>query len=233
MAAEPVSFDSPFYPFRKIVAANTLNGAELIPNKIMRYLLDLPDAAGYTPKDDNSRPRVRLLKYLWHDTDNPLSQPLPTPEEKLSLLFDPYNPDINTDEEKTRHPKGYRLFMQRNVAQSEIEAKSLLKIYPGRILDDTDFRTILGFQAEIWCNTNFITNTRTSAYDRVFDMEQALREALAGIDIAGVGTIRFSRQASSYNGSEVLYTDGSYSGRMLYFSTSWSENSAETVNTNL
>ena len=230
MAKPTADFDSPYYPFFKVLpGANTLKGAELIPYKIMRYLLDLPDAAGYAPVDDNSRPRVRLLKYMWYDGANPLSQPLPAPEEKLSLLFDPHNPDINTDEDKARHPKGYRLFMQRNVAQSGTEANTLLKIYPGRILDDSDFRTILGYQAEIWCNTNLITNTKTAAYDRTFDIEQALREALAGVDVAGVGTLRFSRQASSYNGSEVLYTDGAYSGRMLYFSTSWSEGGGEKI----
>ena len=230
MAVEPVSFSSPHYPYRKVIqGSNTLRGAEIVPYKILMYLLDLPDAAGYAPVDDNERPRVRLAKYLWYDEPNPLAQPLPTPQQKLSMLYDADNPDINTDDDKAKHPKGYRIFAQRMVNSSGIDANSMLKIYPGRILDDDDFRTVLGFQAEIWCNTNLITNTRTTAYDRCFDIEVCLREALAGVDIAGVGTIRFARQASSYNGSEILYTDGSLSGRMLYFSTNWSEGGGERI----
>lgn len=223
MANNTVDFRSKFYPFNKVIASNTLRGAELIPYKILLYLMDLPDAAGYTPPDDNDYPRCRLKKYLWYDVPNPLAQPMPTAQEVRSMLFDPDHPDINTDEDKAKHPHGYRLFAQRNVAQSGIEAKTMLKIYPGRVLDTDDFRTIIGMQAEIWSDTNLIANTRTTAYDRTFDIEQCLREALAGVDIAGVGTMRFSRQDSSYNGSEILYTDGTMCGRMLYFSTAWSE----------
>lgn len=228
--AERVPFNSPTYPYRRVLAgANTLKGAETIPYKILLYLLDLPDAAGYVPPDDNDYPRCRLMKYLWYDGANPLGNPLPTPEQKRSLLFDPNNPDINTDEDKEKHPKGYRLFMQRMVGQSLLDAQTLLKVYPGRILDTNEFRTILGFQAEIWTNTNLVTNTKTTAYDRCFDIEQCLREALNGVDMAGVGTIRFSRQDSSYNGSEILYTDSAMVGRMVYFSTAWSEGGGGTL----
>ena len=115
------------------------------------------------------------------------------------------------------------------INQSVLSAKSMLKVYVGRVLDTDDFRTIIGMQAEIWSNVNYVTNTKTSAYDRTFDIEQCLREALAGVDIAGVGTIRFSRQDSSYNGSEVLYTDSEMVGRMVYFSTAWSEGGGGTI----
>lgn len=226
-----VDFSSPYYPYKRVIAGNQLKGAELIPYEIIRYLMDLPDAAGYVPPDNNDYPRCRLMKYLYHDTARPLDSPLPTAQQKLSLLFDPENPDINTDNEKERHPKGYRIFGQRNVGQSILDAQTLIKIYVGRVLDTNDFRTIIGMQAEIWSNTNLISNTKTTAYDRTFNIEQCLREALSGVDIAGVGTIRFSRQDSSYNGSEVLYTDGSLSGRMLYFSTAWSEGGGDTVKT--
>ena len=229
--AEPVDFKSKYYPYRKIIAANTFRGAEIIPYKILLYLMDLPDAAGYTPPDDNDYPRTRLKRYLWYDCPNPLAQPMPTAEQVRSLLYDPDSPDINTDDEKAKHPQGYRLFAQRMVVQSVLEAKTILKIYPGRILDTDDFRSIIGMQAEIWCNTALVNNTRTTAYDRTFDIECCLREALAGVDIAGVGTIRFSRQDSSYNGSEVLYTDAELCGRMLYFSTAWSEGGGEKIKT--
>lgn len=227
---EPVPFSSHYYPYRKIIQSNTLKGAELVPYKILMYLLDLPDSAGYVPVDDNERPRVRLMKYIYHDTVRPLDQPLPTPQEKLSLLFDPDNPDINTDEDKQKHPKGYRLFAQRSIMSSIIDAKTMLKIYPGRILDSTDYRSIISLQAEIWTNANLETNGRTTSLDKTFNIEQCLREALAGVDIAGVGCLKFTREDSSYNGSEVLYTqDGGYIGRMLYFSTAWSEGGGGTL----
>lgn len=226
-----VPFSSPTYPYERVISANTLKGAEKIPHKLLLYLMDMPDAAGYSPPDDNEYPRCRLKKYLWHDEPNPLAKPMPTAAEVRSMLFDPDEPDINTDEQKQRHPKGYRLFAQRMVGQSLLEAKSMLKIYPGRILDDNPFRTVIGMQCELWANTNLITNTKTTAYDRVFDMEQALREALAGVNIDGVGACEFSRQYSSYNGSEVLYTDSAMSGRMVYFSILWSEGGGDTVKT--
>ncbi len=223
MANDAVDFSSPYYPYRRVIAANQLRGAELIPYQILMYLLDLPDAAGYMPPDDNDYPRCRLIKYLWHDGPRPLDRPLPTPEEKRSMLFDPDNPDINTDEEKAKHPKGYRVFAQRMVGQSVLTADTILKVYVGRVQDASDFRTNIGLQAEIWSNPNFVANTRTTAYDRTFDIEQCLREALSGVDIAGVGTMRFSRQDGSYNGSEILYTDTGIIGRMVYFSTTWSD----------
>lgn len=228
---ERVSFDSPYYPFKRVIAGNEMRGAELIPYKILMYLLDLPDSAGYMPKDDNDRPRVRLMKYLWYDDANPLAHPLPTPEQKRSLLFDPTNPDINTDEDKEKHPKGYRLFMQRNIAQSILTAKTILKIYPGRVLDPTDFRSIIGFQAEIWSNPNLVTNTKTIYYDRLFDIECALRDSLNCVDIAGVGTVKISRNDGSYNGSEYLYAENGDGGRILYFSTAWSGGGTDPIKT--
>ena len=224
-------FRSPTYPFNRVIAANTLKGAEIIPYKVLMYLLDLPDSYGYQPPSDMAYPRARLAKYLWNDGARPLDGPMPTPAEKRSMLFDPDEPDINTDEQKARHPKGYRMFAQRVVNQSLIEAKTLIKVYPGRILDDDDFRTVLNFNCEIWANYALATNTRTTAYDRTFDIECCIREALAGVDLGGVGTIHFSRQGGSFNGSEILYTDSLQCGRMLYFSVSWSEGGGDHIKT--
>lgn len=226
---DPVPFASPYYPYKKVIASNTLKGAELIPYKILYYLLDLPDSNGYSPPDNNEYPRCRLAKYLWNDGPRPLDGPLPTPQEKLSMLFDPTNPDLSTDEELQNHPKGYRIFGQRNVAQSLIQAKTMLKIYVSRVFDDSDFRTIIQCNAEIWTDPNLETNTRTNQLERTFNIEQCLRESLAGVDVAAVGTIRFSRQAGSFNGSELLYSDSAVQGRLVYFSTSWSEGGGDII----
>lgn len=232
MAMPQVDFRSKFYPYRKVISgANTLRGAELIPYKVLLYLMDLPDAAGYSPPDDNDYPRCRLKKYLWYDEAKPLSKPMPSAADVRSLLFDPFNPDINTDEDKEKHPKGFRLFAQRVTNQSILDAKTFIKIYPGRILDNDDFRTVLTFNCEIWSDYGFITNTRTTAYDRTFDIEQCVRESLAGIDIGGVGTVTFSRTGGSFNGSEILYTDSQFAGRMLYFSVNWAESGGDVIKT--
>lgn len=231
MATPRVPFESPYYPFQKVVqGANTLKGAEIIPYKILLYLMDLPDANNYTPPESNDYPRARLKRYLWNDGPRPLDGPMPTAQETMSMLYDPSQPDINTDELRARHPKGYRLYGQRQVVQSEIEAKTLLKIYPGRIIDSSDFKTIITMQAEIWTSYALETNTRTTAYDRTFDIEQCIRESLAGVAVEAVGVVTFSRLDSSYNGSEILYTtDGNYLGRMLYFSIAWAEGGGETI----
>ena len=203
-----------------------------MPYTIINYLMDMPDAYGYIPPDDNAYPRCRLKKLLWYDEPNPLAKPMPTAAQVKSMLFSADEPDINTDEQKQRHPKGYRLFAQRGTNQSLMDAQTLIKIYPGRIVDESDFRSVITFNCEIWANYALVTNTKTTAYDRTFDIEQCIREALAGVDIAGVGCVRFTRNAGGYNGSEVLYTDGSECGRILYFSVNWSEGGGEKINTN-
>ena len=124
------AFVAPFYPFEKVSTGfNTLKGADLIPGILIKYLLDLPDANGYVPVDDNSRPRVRLAKYLWYDEPNPLSKNLPTPEEKLSMLFNGENAELTTEEDKAKHPKGYRLYGQSYWMATGLKAKVLLKCF--------------------------------------------------------------------------------------------------------
>lgn len=228
--AERVSFSSPYYPYEKVISgAVTLKGAEYIPNKLLYYLLDLPDSFGYVPVDDNERPRVRLAKYIYYDDDRPLDNPLPSPKEKLSILFDPQRPDINTDEDKLLHPKGYRLFMQRMIGQSQLEAQTLLKCYIGRIFEAYKFETIIGLNFEVWTNVNLETNTKTAAYDRSFAIEQCLHEALDGVNIAGIGTISFARYDHSYNGSEVLYDSTTGLGRLINCSLTWEEGGKDVI----
>ena len=90
-----VSVNADSYPYERVQSGYTrLRGTEEIPIKILKYLMDLP-LPGYMPKDDNDHARVRLMKYLWYDGANPLANPLPTPQEKLSMLFDGDNPVLN------------------------------------------------------------------------------------------------------------------------------------------
>ena len=219
-------FNSPTYPYDRVIAANTLRGAENIPYQMLRYLLDLPDSSGYIPADDNERPRVRLAKYLFHDGPNPLGKRLPTPEEKLSLLFDPAHPALETDELRAAHPKGYRLFFQKIIGQSQTEAETRIRCYIGKIMSRSArdyFIDTIGIHFEISVNVNLETNTRTNAYQRSFDMEQCIREALGGVNMAGIGTISFSRTDHPDNGSGILYDEATNVGRWLCCSVNWAD----------
>lgn len=226
----PASFDSPYYPYERVANANnTLNGAEEIPKQILTYLLDLPDSNGYTPVDDNNRPRVRLIKYLWYDTSDPLSQPLPSAKDKLSLLYDPTKPDISSEDEKLKHPKEYRLFWQHVTKQSLLDGKTYIKCYVGRLFSPRPYHTTLGIQFEIWTDTLFETNIKTSVGSRVFAIETAITEALSQINMTGIGAISFLRQDHTNNGSAPIYTEGSIVGRSLHCSIDWTDAGAEEV----
>lgn len=221
-------FGSPYYPYTRVPNGSTqLVGAEKIPYQILRYLLDLPDANGYTPRDDNSRPRVRLAKYLWYDDENPLANPLPTPKEKLSMLFDPAHPDINTDAEKAEHPQGYRLFWQHITKQSILTEKTFLKCYIGRVFTPRPYFTTVGIQFEVWCGSGYETNIATDVESRSFAIEQAVTEALSGVNMTGIGAISFLRHDHTNNGSEPIYSLGSVVGRAFHCSITWADPNAD------
>lgn len=224
------SMESDTYPYERIqTGANRMDGAEKIPYKIIDYILDMPDKFGYSPVDDNSRPRVRIAKYLWHEGANPLSKPLPTPEEKLSMLFDGDEPDINTNEQKLQHPKGYRIFPQVYWGPAELEAKVVLKCYIGRVFTPSPFLSRIGIVFEILVNSNLENTTRTDAYSRAWNIECSLVAALNGVNIAGVGTVHNDRPAHLDNGSSVLHDNGTHVGRILYMSIDWEESGNDCV----
>lgn len=217
-----VPFESDTYPYERVMSGyNRMDGAEEIPMKIVRYLLDLPDSDGYSPVDDNSRPRVRIAKYLWHEGENPLGKPLPTPQEKLSLLFDGENPELNTDEQKLKHPKGYRVFPQIYWGPTELTAQVILKCYMARTVPNTDFDARLGIYFQILVNSNLETTTRTDAYSRAYAIETDIISALHGVNITGVGTVMWSRRNHIDDGSSPLHDNGTHVGRQLHMSLQW------------
>lgn len=216
-----VSVNSDSYPYERIQTGfNRLRGTEEIPIKILKYLMDLP-LPGYTPKDDNDRARVRLMKYLWYDGARPLANPMPTPTEKLSMLFDGDNPVLNTQEEKTRHPKGYRIYPQRVWGQSDTAADAMLKLYMGRTIAKDDFHTVLGLQFEILVNVNMENTTRTDAYSRAYNIEQCIIESLHGVNITGIGVINFNRYSHTDDGSKSAFDYGNHVLRLLHMSVEW------------
>lgn len=217
-------FNNPYYPYDKPNGGyNTLRGAEEIPYKLITYLMDLPDRNGYEPVDDNERPRVRLAKYLWYDEPNPLSMPLPTPEEKLSMLYDGHNAMISTEEDKKNHPKGYRLQSVNYTEASELEARVLLKCYMGRVIGRTEFKTTLGVTFEIVVNYALDNVTRTSVYSRMYAIFQCLVEALHGVNIAGVGPIYFSKPVHGDVGYTTYHSEGTQTYATIGMAIDWQE----------
>lgn len=218
-------YNSPYYPYEKVQTGfSTMAGSEDLTHKILLYLLDLPDKSGYTPQDDNTRPRVRFIKYVWYDGARPLAQKLPTPEQKMSILFNGDEPVLNTNEQKRKHPKGYRLYWQIFWGQMQTEAKTVVKCYVGRSIPLSPYKTQLGVTFEILCNVNQETTTRTDAYARAYDIEQCIIEALHGVNLTGVGVMDFSRTAHADNGSRPINDrSGTIVGRELHMSVLWAE----------
>lgn len=223
-------FSSPYYPYEKVNEGyNSFDGAELIPYQILSYLMDMEDAHGYVPVDDNARPRVRLMKYLYHDGANPLAQPLPTGAEKRSILFDANEPVLNTDEQKAKHPKGYRLFAQQYWQQAELTAKTILKCYVGRVIPYSPFQASIGLIFEICTFYGWDAATKTTAYSKLYAMECALLAALHGVNITGVGVVNFDRRMHIDAGSQPYRDDGSHLYRVVKMSIDWMESKSEGI----
>ena len=225
-----VDIKSPTYPYSRVMSGYAqFRGMERIPYQIINYLMDMPDKNGYQPIDDNKRPRTRLAKYLWYDGANPLSNPLPTPAEKLSMLYDGEEPVLNSDEQKERHPKGYRLYPVAYWGQSELLAQTTLKVYLGRIIPIDNLSARIGLIFEIICNTNQDTTTRTDAYSRCVDIEQCILEALHGVNITGIGVVNFARMNHANNGSRPFHGEGTVVARELHMSIDWMESASDPV----
>ena len=223
MAAD---FNSPWYPYERTSAAyNTFRGAELIPKLLIRYLMDLADANGYAPTDDNNRPRVRLMKYLYYDGPKPLAQTLPTDEEKRSIYYDGEDMAVNSEIDKILHPAGFRLYAQQYWVPATFDAKTTLKCYIGKVTPYSPFSASIGITFEIACNYANDTALRTNAYSRLFAMECALIEALHGVNITGVGVVDFNRMAHSDAGSRPYRDEGTHVFRYVNFSVQWAESS--------
>lgn len=217
-----MDFSSPTYPYPQVPSPNNgLKGSEKIPYMLLLYLLDLPDSNGYQPPNENEYPRARFSKLVWYDDARPLDNNIPTPQEKLSMLFDADNPDINTDEDKQKHPKGYRLLWQKIRGQSVTEAQTLVKCFIGRVFSSKPYHTTIGVNFEITTNVNFETNTKTEDYSRCFAIEQCIRESLYRLNMTGVGAISFQRSDHPDNGSVFVWDDGTLLGRRLHCSIDW------------
>ena len=177
-----------YYPYNRVQAYGTLPNIEMIPYMIRNYLMDMP-SAGYVPPDNNASYRCCLMKYLYHDCANPLSQPLPTPEQKLALVYDPDKPGTPPID------KGYRIFTQQLVSQAQTLGVSTLRIYMGRVTPISPYSAHISVVIDCLTNNDYESNTRGTDLSRTYAMACMCERALSGVDMgAGVGAFIFDRR---------------------------------------
>lgn len=208
--AVKVDIKSPYYPYIKSGEGffNFRQFAEF-PRKICDYIIDAPKGA-YTPIDDNKYPRARIWKYLMYDGARPLDQPLPTIQEKMSVVFNPEQP------ENPPTDKGYRLIPQEFIKPAQTEAQTRIYVYMGRTLaptDDTKYVASVVF--DVFTHYTYETNTKTDEYSRTGAITAALIEALNGVNMDGIGTFSMSKSVHPDAGTKPIYDSNTNIGQEL------------------
>lgn len=201
---------SKWYPYQKVQEGN-FNFAQFakFPRLICDYLIDAPKG-DYAPPDNNEYPRCRFWKYLYYDGAKPLSETLPTIEEKMSVLFNSERP------EKPPTDKGYRLVPQEYIKQAQTEAQTRIYIYMGRTManqNDNVFAASVVF--DIFCHYTYELNTKTDEYSRSGAIAAALIEALNGVNITGIGTFSMSKKLHPDSGTKPIFDGDTNVGQEL------------------
>ncbi|MEG1757793.1 MAG: hypothetical protein RR235_04965 [Oscillospiraceae bacterium] len=199
---------SPFYPYECICDCNGMLGADETGKKLQDYLLDLP-LPGYTPPDNNEYPRCRLMKRLYYDGARPLEKPLPTPEEKLSLVYDPERPADPPGD------RGYRFFNISYPQQAQLSGQTIIRMYYGRTLAVTSLRAEQAFVFDILSSVAHDTNTRSTALSRTYSIAMDILRALNGVNISGVGGFYFDHRVHNDCECRPINDDGMNVGYRL------------------
>lgn len=209
MRNEPLPFDQ-YYPYKRVQGYGTMPNLELIPRMVRDYLMDMP-SKGYNPPDDNRSFRCQLMKYLYYDDADPLSHPLPTPAQKLSIVYDTSRPDNPPD--KT---KGYRIFSQEVVTQAQTLGQTIMRIYMGRAVPVDTYTVQASIILQFFCNGAYETHGSGIALQRSFAMTCLAERALSGVNFgAGVGTIFFDRRQMGDNNIYLLDDESTNVGYRL------------------
>lgn len=207
---EPTT-DSPYYPFYKVLAADTMAGAEELPYILTKYLMDLP-SRGYTPPSDNRYPRARLKKLLYWDGPQPLLQPLPTTEQMKSIQFDPEHPANEPDAER-----GYRIFSQELVRQAQTRPQSIIRVYLGnlmRVMTNNEFVFRQTVIVTVMVNYDLESNMGTTCASRSYAIAQAILEAVDGVNFGGIGGLSV-QQMTKFD------DERTNTGYKLYMTVDW------------
>lgn len=190
------------------------------PSIIRDYLLLLPTKDCPNPITTNDNPRARLVKYLYYDDPNPLEKELPSVQERLNIIFDPFNPDKPSDS-----TKGYRVFCQSSTAQANIMGQTILRIVMGQMSAQTPYIVTHSVNFQILSNYSLEANTRSTALLRTYNIENAIIQALHGVNMFGVGAWMLTKSQYSYgsrntinNGAKPIGDDQELIGRLLTMS---------------
>lgn len=183
--------NNPYFPYSKVSDFVTMPDAENLLKKVVDYLLDLP-MKGYAPPDDTSTPRSRLIRLLYYDTPYPLEQPLPTPEQKISIVFDPESPDVPRDTEK-----GYRIFPMIYPIQAESAGRTSLKIFLSYAHPRSTMQIDQAICFEVLTNTAYENNSRGSSLSRSYQICLEILRSLNGVNMDGVGGFHFDRRQNT------------------------------------
>lgn len=197
-----------YSPYTKIYDFFGMSDLDIVPLKLRDYLLCMPSKECPNPILTNENPRVRLVKYLYYDTPNPLEEPMPSVEQRQSIVFDPFHPTDPTQ-------KRFRVFTQMAVNQAELEGSTILRIVMGKTIPYTPFSASIGVEFVILSNYALEANTRTTALSRTYSIELCILEALNGVNIDGVGAFMFSRGVHPDCGSRLIYDEKMNVGRAL------------------
>ena len=180
--------NNPYYPYRRVQDYASMPDADSLLQKIVRYLLDMPES-GYTPPDNNDFPRCRLNKLLYYDGEDALQQPLPTPQQKMNLVFNPSSPDVPPDKEKK-----YRVYPMIYPIQAQSTGQTTIKIVMGWAKPTSSYRVDQSVLFEVMTNTAYEGNATSNALSRTYAMCLDIIRALNGVNIDGVGTFYFDRR---------------------------------------
>jgi hypothetical protein len=190
--------DNPYFPYQKVADYTTIPDAETLLKKIVDYLLDFP-MKGYTPPSDTSTPRSRLSRLLYYDVSHPLDQPLPTPAQKISMVFDPESPDVPPDKNK-----GYRVYPMIYPIQAESMGRTSLKIFMGYAKPVSPMRVEQSVMFEVLSNTALEGNQATTSLSRTYQICVEILRALNGVNMEGVGGFYFDRRQLTDCGLEPI-----------------------------
>ena len=190
--------DNPYFPYQKVADYTTIPDAETLLKKIVDYLLDFP-MKGYTPPSDTSTPRSRLSRLLYYDVPHPLDQPLPTPAQKISMVFDPESPDVPPNKDK-----GYRVYPMIYPIQAESMGRTSLKIFMGYANPVSPMRVEQSVMFEVLSNTALEGNQATTSLSRTYQICVEILRSLNGVNMEGVGGFYFDRRQLTDCGLEPI-----------------------------
>lgn len=208
--------------YEQIYPYNNMPHAETLCSDILVYLLDLPKP-GYTPPDSGCR--ADIARMLWYDDPHALDRDahsLPTEKEKKTLI---YKANVPTPTLK-QAPKGYRLFLQPRIGETQTEQKVELRVFPGETYPINSFtaKQAVEFQILVGMSMDVMDGGISRSYKLVLDIIRALN----GVDIGGgVNTMRFDRDFYHYCRTQ-YFNDGRFN--VGYYLTMATEFSADHPN---